>query len=538
MAKNGYLTSPPKITGWPPGVPYIIGNEAAERFSYYGMNSILTIFMTKYLLDKMGHLSLMQPTAAEAWYHTFVVVLYFLPLLGAILADAFFGKFKVVLWLSIVYILGHATLALMGTSVAHVLEPRYLLAIGLVMIAMGAGGIKPCVSTNVGDQFGETNKHLLPKLFNWFYFTINAGSALSTLIIPWLLEPWQASEEFKKGWPALSAFLESPRLHSPDFAFGLPGVFMVIATIFFWMGRKKFVHIPPTGRQFFDDAMPRGKQMPFLIILCVLTGGLVVAWWHHLGTLFFAVDILLILALVLWGIRPVLRYIFMPVPFVAMFWALWQQNFSSWIVQAESMDRHFFGIEWLSSQIQTVNPIFILIMLPLFSYVVYPFLEKFVTLTPLRKIGAGLFVTAASFYLIAVIQKWIDAGARPNIIWQIWAFVILTAGETLVSPTHLEFSYTQGPVKMKSLVMCTYLLAVSLGNVFTAGVNFFIQNPDGSVKLQGASYFMFFTYVMLGTGVLFAIVMPFYKGRTYLQDQTAVTGDAEPALGFAVQPEV
>src|SRR6201995_4581599 len=141
MAKHQYLTSPPKIATMPPGVPYIVANEAAERFSYYGMNSILTIFMTKYLVDKMGHLSVMPANIAEAWYHTFVVVLYFLPLLGAILADAFFGKFKVVLWLSVVYCLGHATLALMGTSVAHMMEPRYLLVIGLVLIAMGAGGI-------------------------------------------------------------------------------------------------------------------------------------------------------------------------------------------------------------------------------------------------------------------------------------------------------------------------------------------------------------------------------------------------------------
>ena len=537
MAREKYLTSPPKITTWPPGVPYIIGNEAAERFSYYGMNSILTIFMTKYLVDKMGHLSVMPPAAAEAWYHTFVVLLYFLPLLGAILADAFFGKFKVVLWLSIVYCLGHGTLALMGSSVAHLIEPRYLLALGLIMIAMGAGGIKPCVSTNVGDQFGETNKHLLPKLFNWFYFTINAGSALSTLLIPWLLEPWHASEGFKQGWPVLAAFLESPRLHSPDIAFGLPGIFMVIATIFFWMGRKKFVHIPPTGREFFDDAMPREKQMPFLYMLGLLIVGLVVWWWRDLGTWFFAANILLIIALVTWAVRPVLRYIFMPVPFVAMFWALWQQNFSSWIVQAESMDRRLFGVEWLSSQIQTVNPIFILIMLPLFSYWLYPMVEKVIPLTPLRKIGAGLFVTAASFFIVAMIQTRIDAGARPGIIWQVWAFVVLTAGETLVSPTHLEFSYTQGPVKMKALVMCTYLLAISLGNVFTAGVNFVIQNPDGSVKLQGASYFMFFTYVMLGTAVLFAIVMPFYKGRTYLQDQAEASVEAETTVGFAVQPE-
>src|SRR5438552_4676 len=104
MANHKYLTSPPKIATMPPGVPYIVGNEAAERFSYYGMNSILTIFMTKYLLDKMGHLSVMSPTNAEAWYHTFVSALYFLPIFGAILADAVFGKFWVVFWVSIVFI--------------------------------------------------------------------------------------------------------------------------------------------------------------------------------------------------------------------------------------------------------------------------------------------------------------------------------------------------------------------------------------------------------------------------------------------------
>src|SRR6476646_4641552 len=179
MAREKYLTSPPKITTMPPGVPYIIGNEAAERFSYYGMNGILTIFMSKYLMDRMGNLAVM-PT------------LYILPIFGAFLADALFGKFWVVFWLSIVYCGGHATLALIGSPVAHMVEPRILLAIGLFQIALGAGGIKPCVSTNVGDQFGESNKHLLTRLFNWFYFSINAGSAISTLLIPWLLEPYQA----------------------------------------------------------------------------------------------------------------------------------------------------------------------------------------------------------------------------------------------------------------------------------------------------------------------------------------------------------
>jgi POT family proton-dependent oligopeptide transporter len=108
----------------------------------------------------------------------------------------------------------------------------------------------------------------------------------------------------------------------------------------------------------------------------------------------------------------------------------------------------------------------------------------------------------------------------PNILWQIFAFVILTISEVMVSVTHLEFSYTQAPKKMKSIVMCTYLGAVSLGNFFTAQVNHYIQNPDGTLKLSGAGYFYFFVKVMLVTAIVFAIVSRFYKGNTYVQDES------------------
>src|SRR5205814_10034258 len=177
--------------------------------------------------------------------------------------------------------------------------------------------------------------------------------------------------------------------------------------------------------------------------------------------------------------------------------ALCQQNFSSWIVQAKQIDRHLFGREWLPAQIQTVNPFFILTMLPLFSYFIYPAIERIFPLTPLRKFGMGLFVTALAFLIVALVQVRIDAGEHPHIIWQILAFFVLTAGEIMVSVTHLEFAYTQAPKKLKSLVMCTYLGAVSLGNAFTAAVNFFIQNPDGTLKLSGADYFYFFVKVMV-----------------------------------------
>ena len=105
-----------------------------------------------------------------------------------------------------------------------------MLAMGLGLIALGAGGIKPCVSAHVGDQFGEQNEHLIPRVFGWFYFSINAVSTISMLLTPWLLENY-----------------------GPGWAFGVPGVLMVLATFVFWIGRYKFVHIPPGGNEFFRE---------------------------------------------------------------------------------------------------------------------------------------------------------------------------------------------------------------------------------------------------------------------------------------------
>ena len=140
--------------------------------------------MTKYLLDAHGQAAHMTDARAEAWYHIYVSLAYFLPVLGAFLADAILGKYRTVLLLSIAYCFGHFALAINDT--------RLGLGIGLGLIALGAGGIKPCVSANVGDQFGTTNQHLLPRVFNWFYFSINLGSAISTILIPEMLEPFRA----------------------------------------------------------------------------------------------------------------------------------------------------------------------------------------------------------------------------------------------------------------------------------------------------------------------------------------------------------
>ena len=393
----------------PPGIPFIIGNEAAERFSFYGMRTILVVFMVQYLhfMDGSGGRAVSANQAVE-YYHQFASWVYFTPLLGALIADIFLGKYRTILWLSIVYCLGHAALACMGS---YGNSPAWLAA-GLLLICLGSGGIKPCVSAHVGDQFGKKNHHLIPRIYNWFYFSINFGSFFSTLLTPWLLEK-----------------------HGPHWAFGVPGVLMAIATFMFWLGRHRFVHIPPSGSGFFKEAFSRegiialGKLVPLFV-------------------------------------------------FIAVFWSLYDQTGSSWVLQAEQMDLQFLGIHWLESQIQAVNPILILVFIPLFTFVIYPWMHRIFRLTPLRKIGIGMALIAASFALTTLIQTWIDAGQRPSIGWQIIAYVIITASEIMVSIVGLEFAYTQAPKAMKSWIMALFWLSVWGGNQFTAQVNHFIDIPS------------------------------------------------------------
>lgn len=471
MPKTPYLTAPVATTKFPPGVPYIIGNEAAERFSFYGMRTILVVFMTKYLLDSQGHDAFMSKEDAKSYYHLFVASAYFFPVIGAILSDVWLGKYRTIISLSLVYCLGHAALAAD--------ETRLGLFTGLALIAIGSGGIKPCVSANVGDQFGKSNVHLLERVYGWFYFSINFGSFFSTILTPWLLQecPQWLITQFEVVSPEGIRRLE--RL-GPHLAFGVPGLLMLIATIVFWMGRHKFAHIPPRGLNDVATALRGPGSLALLKLIPI-----------------FMV--------------------------VAMFWSLYDQTGSAWVLQADQMDRNWMGHEWLPSQIQAINPLLILLLMPFFSYVGYPAINKIFPLTPLRKISLGLFLTVAAFTISSLAQAQIDAGKTPSIVWQLAAYVVITAAEVMVSITGLEFSYTQAPRELKSVVMSMWLLTVSLGNVFTMFVNKFIQNEDGSVKLAGAAYFWFFTGLMFGASVLFIVVACLYREKTYIQEEQPAT---------------
>ncbi len=412
------MSEPAVDNRMPKGIPYIVTNEFAERFCFYGINSILTVYLA-------NNLQFTEANAAS-WQSYFKSGAYFFPLIGAIISDVFWGKFKTILVFSILYAAGCVALAAFGSTPAAI-------AASLFFVALGTGGIKPCVSTNVGDQFSAKNKHLIEKAFQWFYFAINAGSSISIYFCPVMLTPVAKRESWK--WLP----------EGPEWAFGIPAAMMMLATIVFVAGRSRYAHVPPAGKAWLKEIVSKD------------------------------------------GVKLVLRLIVIYF-FVAMFWMLWDQgNGNTWTLQAQSslMDKNLgFGIKILPAQIQVVNGLFILAMIPLFQFVIYPLLGKFFTVTPLRKIGMGLFVIASSFLIVAWIERRIQEGHTVSLWWQILAYVVLTASEILVSITALEFSYKQAPLKMKSFIMALYLVAVSVGNLGIAAVNEAMVKPLHATRIE------------------------------------------------------
>ena len=203
--------------------------------------------------------------------------------------------------------------------------------------------------------------------------------------------------------------------------------------------------------------------------------------------------------------------------FTPIFWALWDQNLAEWVLQAKKLDLHLFGFQLFAEQIQTFNPIFLVSMIPVMTYGIFPLFEKMgLHVTPLRKIGAGLFLTAITFIIIALLQENIDKGGHPSVWWQILAYLILAVAEILVSVTCLEYAYTHSPKSMKSTMSALYLLGISLGNYFDSLVNKSIANNGFFAKYTGANYYWLFISIITVFFVLYLFIAKRIPEKSYV----------------------
>ncbi|HMG09704.1 MAG TPA: MFS transporter [Mucilaginibacter sp.] len=466
----------------PRAVPFIIGNEFAERFSFYGMRSILAVFLVHQFFS---HENSVEANAhSNSINHMFSTLVYATPLLGAILADWFFGKYRVILIGSLIYTIGHFLLSMFDTSLAG-------FQTGLIIIAFSAGAIKSCVSANVGDQFDHSNQHLMSTIYSWFYFSINAGSMVSLFLIPVIYDKFGAS------W-----------------AFGVPGILMALATVIFFSGSKSYVKLPAKGinKANFVSVSFYAMTWSFRVKEADKSA------WAYAEDKYGVekVD----------GIKAVWR-IMAVFAFIPIFWSLWDMNSAEWVLQSTQLNLNLgvFGWKILPSQIQTVNAVFLLVMIPLFNFVLYPLAAKLgLKLTPLRKIGFGLLVTAFSFVIIALLQEKVDRGLHPSVWWQILAYVVLSAGEVLVSLVGLEYAYTQSPVSMKSTMTAIWYFTYSVGSFFNTVVNNSIANHGYFSRYTGASFFWLFVGICFAFFVVFLFVSPRLREKAYLVDDVLAKG--------------
>lgn len=529
----------------PPQTKYIIGNEACERFCFYGMKAILIVYMTDVLL--------MSKDSAQEIVHLFNATIYILPLLGAWLADRFLGRYKTILFISLFYCLGNAVLATsdLATSVE---SKQIILFTGLFIIAIGTGGIKPCVSAFVGDQAGGFDSQTMTRIYSAFYWSINFGSFFAMLVIPFVRDNW--------GY---------------GIAFAIPGVFMALATLVFWLGNNTYKHKAPAQPEFLSVLSCRifggarkacekfgGEKVAqttatalriatFIVIapiivtlavmayngaadLAVLSGlnetqvklcalaavflytvaiaiaGLKLAATMRLRNFFGTVGSMLFCKKEVTeelynaeerkSARNMVR-ILVTFMLVIPFWSLFDQTASSWLLQGKSMQPLNFSLFGLqinfgAEQMQSLNPLLVMVLIPMLTLLVYPKVKQLAS--PLVRMGIGIVLAGISFGIVAVLQSILDSGVELSILWQAIPYLVLTVAEILVSTTGLEYAYTAAGEKLKSTVSSFWNLTIALGNVLVVCITSIISGATtqaftlyGIMSVAVGLVFMFVT---------------------------------------------
>ncbi|CAB3400131.1 unnamed protein product [Caenorhabditis bovis] len=388
--KKMYTSWPDMLRHWPKTTLCIVSNEFCERFSYYGMRTVLTFYLLNVLQFSEG--------GSTIFFNGFTVLCYTTPLLGSIIADGYIGKFWTIFSVSILYAIGQVILAFASIRNYQSSIHPWLDMIGLLVIAFGTGGIKPCVSAFGGDQFELGQERMLSLFFSMFYFSINAGSMISTFISP---------------------IFRSQQCLGQDtcypLAFGVPAVLMIFATLVFMGGSFWYKKNPPKENIFGEVA----RLMLVSVRNKSRSSSTPKEHWllHYLTTHDCSKDPKCIELQTLKknkslcqkkqfidDVRSLLRVLvmFLPVP---MFWALYDQQGSVWLIQAVQMDcRLTNSLLILPDQMQTLNAVLILVFIPMFQIIIFPIASKLVTLTPLRKMVAGGFLAALAFLITGFVQ--------------------------------------------------------------------------------------------------------------------------------------
>ncbi|XP_058109268.1 protein NRT1/ PTR FAMILY 8.1-like [Magnolia sinica] len=479
-----------KETGNWKACPYILGNECCERLAYYGMGTNLV----NYLKLRLNQGNATAANNVTNWSGT----CYIMPLFGAFLADAYLGRYWTIASFSVIYVFG-MTLLTVSASV-HGLKPSCnagvchptkgqtsTFYVALYLIALGTGGIKPCVSSFGADQFDETDeseKKRKSSFFNWFYLSINIGALLASSVLVWI--------QMNVGWgwgfgiPAVAmaiavvSFFSGTRLYRLQKPGGSPltRIFQVIVASF----RKLHVKVPADESLLYENAdeesVIRGSrkldhttQFKFFDKAAVVMGaedtkGNINPW--RLCTVTQVEELKSIVRLLpIWATG-------------IMFATVYSQMSTMFVLQGNTMDPHMgpkFKIP--SASLSIFDTIAVIFWVPIYDQIIVPMARAYTGhhrgFTQLQRMGIGLVISIFSMVAAGILElvrlsmvkrhNYYDLEQLPiSIFWQIPQYFIVGAAEVFTFIGQLEFFYDQAPDAMRSLCTALSLTTVALGN--------------------------------------------------------------------------
>ena len=448
MSETNQPSAPAAATpaGHPRGLYTLFFTEMWERFSYYGMRALLVLFMVD-TIQKGGRG--MDDQNATAIYGLYTAAVYLMSLPGGWLADRLWGAQRAVWYGGIIIALGHFTLALPMT-------PTFYL--GLVLVVIGSGTLKPNMSTLVGELYPEGGTRR-DAGFTIFYMGVNLGAFIGPMVCGWLATTL--------GW---------------HWGFGAAGVGMVLGLVQFKLSRRLLA----------GAGVERGNPKPlhgveqFGLIGSIVAVVLVVALGMAGVLKFNPAAIAKVMAYVILAIAVLyFAWVFLfaglnkiekervgviLVLFVAaaLFWAGFEQAGSSFNLFAERSTVRQLG--WINYEVpaawyQALGPIFIIALAPLFAWLWVWLARRNLDPSIPVKFAFGLFFLAAGFLVMAGAAKVVAAGNKALPTWLVTTYLIHTFGELCLSPVGLSSVTKLAPRKLVGRMMGVWFLATSLGNL-------------------------------------------------------------------------
>jgi POT family proton-dependent oligopeptide transporter len=453
--------------GHPKGLYLLFVTEMWERFSYYGMRAIFTLFMVNALMfDK---------SLASTVYGNYTGLVYLTPLIGGYVADRYWGNRRSIFVGGIMMAIGQFFMFLAGSFYTDVNLASSLMFAGLGFLIFGNGFFKPNISTMVGQLYEEGDKRV-DSAFTIFYMGINLGAFIAPLITGGLGEVYD-----KEG-------LIVPAMFKWGFLAACIG--MIISTIVFELLKNKYI-IKPDGEpigakpkkiepaaETIKEPMNFGKMIQWVLI----SGGLFVAFKGLMG-----LDLVGAFIYTLCIVAPAsiivdksltkqekqrIWVIFIIAFFVIFFWSAFEQAGASLTFFAqEQTDRHLFNWEVPSSYFQSINAVAIVIFAPIFAYLWTKLGASNREPSSPVKQSLGLFLLAVGYLIIAVGVKDLDPSVKVSMFWLVTLYTVHTFGELCLSPIGLSMVVKLAPVRFASLLMGVWFLSTATANKFAGDLS-------------------------------------------------------------------